>query len=187
MDQQQVFVVMGALIAAFFLVVTIVIGSRYTKAGPDEALVITGGRTGVRVVRGGGTFVWPVIESVKRLSLKVLTVRARASAFHSALGAPAQLETTAMVKVDATTEESLMQAAQNLLGGPDVASRIATEVIEQHMRSVLGTLEAEAVFKDIDKLGKRLQAAARPDLEKLGLQVVTFTLGVAKVDSQRGA
>ena len=55
--------------------------NRYTKVGPNEVMVISGrqhrtpdGRpVGFRVVKGGGTFVWPIFEKADILSLELLT------------------------------------------------------------------------------------------------------------------
>src|SRR4029077_8456623 len=60
--------------------------SRYAKVGPNEVLVVSGRKhryadpdgtvqmRGFRVVKGGGTFVIPVIEKMDTLSLELLTI-----------------------------------------------------------------------------------------------------------------
>ena len=72
----------------FLLFVYIVLRARYKKAGPDEALIVYGRRKlmgkkmisdegeaeGFRIVRGGGTFIWPAWEGYERLSLKIMTL-----------------------------------------------------------------------------------------------------------------
>lgn len=50
-------VLLGALGGAFVLTVLFILGSRYRKVGPNEALVISGGSRGFRIIRGGGIFV----------------------------------------------------------------------------------------------------------------------------------
>jgi len=56
--------------------------SRYTKVGPNQVLVVSGnkhrvtertgrGGAGLRIVKGGGTFVMPVFEKVDLLSLEL--------------------------------------------------------------------------------------------------------------------
>ena len=66
----------------------LVIRVRYKKAGPDEALIVYGRRKllgakvrdekgdaeGFRIVRGGGTFVWPAWEHYEILSLRMMTL-----------------------------------------------------------------------------------------------------------------
>ena len=74
-----------AVIFVLFIVLLFIAG-RYQKVGPNEALVISGRgtfrvdpssgrkeRIGYRIVKGGGTVVWPVLERAERLSLEVMT------------------------------------------------------------------------------------------------------------------
>ena len=72
-------------------VVYLIVRGRYKKAGPDEALIVFGRRKllgrkvlddkgeveSFRIIRGGGTFVWPAWESYEYISLKMITGRAR--------------------------------------------------------------------------------------------------------------
>jgi len=82
---QTVFIIVGIAANLFvFLVIATIWASRYTKVGPDEVLVISGRKylvkdpegklqtVGFRMVKGGGTFVWPVYEKCAVLSLKPL-------------------------------------------------------------------------------------------------------------------
>jgi flotillin len=67
-------------------VFTAVWASRYTKVGPNEVLIISGrqhryadgeGKStvrGFRIVKGGGTFIIPVVEKADILSLELLTI-----------------------------------------------------------------------------------------------------------------
>ena len=48
---------------------------RYRICGPNEVMVISGrGKLGFRIVKGGGTFIWPTIERVDKLSLDDMTL-----------------------------------------------------------------------------------------------------------------
>ena len=60
-------IVAGSVLAGLLVVAFIVWAHQYTKAGPNEVLIVSGGRgktaegerTGYRIVRGGGTYVRP--------------------------------------------------------------------------------------------------------------------------------
>ena len=82
------------IIAAVGIVIVVFLiaaiwASRYTKVGPNQVIVVSGwkrkyvepdgtvGTRGFRIVKGGGTFVIPVIEKVDVLSLELLTISAR--------------------------------------------------------------------------------------------------------------
>src|ERR1051325_3188559 len=77
-----------AIVGLVFVVfVFLMVGaSRYTKVGPNQVLVVSGrkykltdadgtGHTrGFRIVKGGGSFIVPVLENVDILSLELLTI-----------------------------------------------------------------------------------------------------------------
>ena len=76
------------VIGIVLLFAYVLVRSRYKKAGPDEALIVYGRRKffgkkvrgdkgeieGFRIVRGGGTFVWPAWEQYEKLSLRMMTL-----------------------------------------------------------------------------------------------------------------
>ena len=62
----------GSVLVALALIAFAVWAHQYTKVGPNEVLIISGRKRrgkGYRIIRGGGTFVWPFREKVQRLSL----------------------------------------------------------------------------------------------------------------------
>ena len=74
--------------------------SRYTKVGPNEVLVVSGREyrvmaadgtpavRGFRIVKGGGTFVLPVMEKVDILSLELLTIDVQTPEVYTSKGVP---------------------------------------------------------------------------------------------------
>ena len=78
--------VVGGFFALIFLYV--LARALYKKAGPDEALIVYGRRKlfgskvrdeegqvqSFRIIRGGGTFVFPAWEQGEYLSLKMMTL-----------------------------------------------------------------------------------------------------------------
>src|SRR5436309_507820 len=78
-------IVVVVLLFGFFVFAAIFAG-RYTKVGPNQVLILSGRKhkfveadgnvqtRGFRVVKGGGTFVLPVLEKVDVLSLELLTI-----------------------------------------------------------------------------------------------------------------
>src|SRR5258708_7917602 len=104
------------LIAVVVIVLVIFIGlvmvlSRYTKVGPNQVLVVSGRRhrfteadgtvvtRGFRIVKGGGTFVYPVVEKVDILSLELLTIDVQTPEVYTSKGVPVKVDGVAQVKV----------------------------------------------------------------------------------------
>ena len=112
---------MGAEIFFFFLIVIplvlffayLLIRVRYKKAGPDEALIVFGRRKvfgkkvrsekgeieGFRIIRGGGTFVWPAWEQYEVLSLRMMTLEIDMPHVYTVQGIPINVKAVAQVKV----------------------------------------------------------------------------------------
>jgi len=71
MSQFEVIAV--ASLAVFALVFLISLSARlFRKAGPNQALIVYGIR-GPRVIKGHGTFVFPMVESSRELSLELMS------------------------------------------------------------------------------------------------------------------
>ena len=74
------------VIVVLVLLVLSMIASRYRKVGPNQVLIITGGllkgpyltvvpetSTRVKVVKGGGAFVWPIIQQAQVINMDTFT------------------------------------------------------------------------------------------------------------------
>src|SRR5215212_4260518 len=108
-----VFAVLAAFLVLFVLfILFLLISGRYQKVGPNEALIISGRgttrtdpttgqkeRIGYRIVKGGGTIVWPVLETAKRLSLEVMTIEVETPRVYTAQGVQVTVDGIAQVKV----------------------------------------------------------------------------------------
>ena len=176
--------IMGAvLLGAVLLTVVFVVGSRYRKVGPNEALVISGGRRGFRIIRGGGTFVWPVLETAEVMNLDVMTIHVHTPAVYTIQGVPVQVDGIAQIKLDSTSEASLATAAEQFLGrNRNDVMNVALQTVEGHLRAILGTLEVEQIYKDRETFAHQVQEFAQSDLKNMGMKIVSFTLRDIKDD-----
>ena len=111
------------------------------------------------MVKGGGTFVIPVIEQAAVLSLEVFTVEVKRTNVRTGKGVPAQVEAVAQVKIDGD-DASLARAAESLLSKrPDEISNIIRPLLEKHLRAVLGGVTIEALTLTVDKTAAAVTAA----------------------------
>ena len=73
--------------------------------------------------------------------------------------------------------ESIATAAEQFLGKPDEeVNSIAMQTLEGHLRAILGQMTVEDVFKNRDEFARNVQEVAASDLNKMGLQIVSFTI-----------
>jgi len=164
----------GALVGTLF-VLLLLLASLFKKAGPNEALVISGaGRVRLRV--GGGAIVVPLLQKFERLSLEVITIDVSTPEVYTEQGVPVQVDGIAQVKVD-STDIGIRTAAEQFLGRMQTEIQsVARQTLEGHLRAILGTMVVEDIYKNREGFAQRVQEAAVPDLANMGLRIVSFTL-----------
>jgi flotillin len=181
----------GAVFALFFvvLVLAFVYSSRYKKVGPNEVLIISGRKvtitdpaTGQRVrrsfhpVRGGGTFIWPVVERVDMLSLELMTIEVVTSNVYTSQGVPVSVDGVAQVKVGSDDVSIVTASEQFLSKNTAQIQNVALQTLEGHLRGILGNLSVEEIYRDRDKFAQRVQEVSALDMKNMGLTIVSFTI-----------
>jgi flotillin len=175
-------------IVTVFVIFGAVWASRYTKVGPNEVLVISGRthrfvdldgsvrKRGFHVVKGGGAFVWPVLEKVDTLSLELLTIDVQTPEVYTSKGVPVRVDGVAQIKVKGDDISIGTAAEQFLSKGSEDIRNIATQTLEGHLRAILGTLTVEEIYQNRDAFASKVQEVAAGDLANMGLQIVSFTI-----------
>ncbi|WP_412060409.1 flotillin family protein [Rubrivirga sp. IMCC45206] len=178
----------AVLVAVAFVALVVLVASRYKTVSPDEAMIITGAALGgknvltdesarkVKIVRGGGAFIVPIVQQREQLSLLSHKLDVMTPEVYTAEGVPVMTDGVAVIKVGSSVED-VATAAEQFLGKPDEELRAeAREVLEGHLRAILGTLTVEEVYRNRDKFAQEVQSVAARDLKKMGLQIVSFTI-----------
>ncbi len=171
------------------LVLAMVYSSRYKKVGPNEVLIISGRTTSgteattgksyrrsFRVVRGGGTFIWPVLERTDRLSLELMTIEIVTPNVYTMQGVPVTVDGVAQVKIG-SDDVSIVTAAEQFLSKKVVEiQNVALQTLEGHLRAIVGAMTVEEIYKDRDKFAQRVQEVSALDMKNMGLSIVSFTI-----------
>src|SRR6185437_11443658 len=175
-------------VALVFFVFLIIWASRYTKVGPNQVLVISGRKhriadadgnvreVGFRVVKGGGVFVWPVVEKVDILSLELLTIDVQTPEVYTSKGVPVKVDGVAQTKVKGDDISIATAAEQFLSKGVDEIKNIAMQTLEGHLRAILGTMTVEEIYQNRDAFASKVQEVAAGDMANMGLGIVSFTI-----------
>src|SRR5436190_913373 len=162
--------------------------SRYTKVGPNQVLIISGRQyrqadpdgtvhtRGFRIVKGGGTFVFPVIEKVDILSLELLTIDVQTPEVYTSKGVPVKVDGVAQIKVKGDDVSIATAAEQFLSKGTDDIKNIAMQTLEGHLRAILGTMTVEDIYQNRDAFAQKVQEVAAGDMANMGLGIVSFTI-----------
>ena len=192
-------VVVVVAIAVVLIVVIAVVGAIYAKvrfkiATPDEALIITGRKSGKpvinpetgdettdlsgqRVVIGGGTFVKPIFEQVVRLSLASQSFSVAAEDATTKSGVGVTLRSIAVVKVGGT--ERMVRAAGQRFAGrsqEQVIEQQTSEVLVGVLRTIAGTLTVESILYERQEFSKEVKDIAVPMLAERGLVLENFEI-----------
>jgi flotillin len=178
-------IVAGSVLAGLLVIAFIVWAHQFTKAGPNEVLIISGRRArkgddgepvGYRIVRGGGTYVRPFREKVQRLSLELMQFDVRSGETYSMHGVPIQVDGVCMVKVDPSDAGIQLAAEQFLSRGRDDIVRTAQQAVEGHLRAAVGAHSIEDVYRERAKLIAATKQTVSPDLNAMGLELVSLTI-----------
>ena len=86
------YAIIAAVVVLVLLPTTLVAVSRLIViAEPNEAVVLTGRRSGYRIVRGGRTFRVPLIERASRIPLRTIPIEVKIDNAFSKGGIPLEM------------------------------------------------------------------------------------------------
>merc|ERR1719154_542788 len=88
------------------------------------------------------------------------------------------LTVTGVAQVKIMKEEKFLEiAAEQFLGKKeDEITETILQTLEGHLRAILGTLTVEEVYKDRDMFANLVRDIAKPDVGKMGIEILSFTI-----------
>src|SRR5437773_2934847 len=171
----EMWILAGLSVLALLLLMSM-LASLYRKAGPHEALVVYGFR-GTRVVKGHGTLIFPMIEAVRQLSLELMSFDvAPVQDLYTKQGVAVTVEAVAQIKVKSDLESIHTASEQFLTKTPDQRESLIRLVMEGHLRGIIGQLAVEEIVKQPEMVGERMRSTCADDMNKMGLEVISFTI-----------
>jgi flotillin len=174
-DQMPILVYVGLAVLTLFFFMA-VLAKLFRKAGPHEALVIYGLR-GTRIVKGGGTIIYPMIEQCRELSLELMSFDvAPQQSLYSKQGVAVTIEAVAQIKVKSDPESIRTASEQFLTKRPEQREGLIRLVMEGHLRGIIGQLTVEQIVKEPEMVADRMRSTCADDMNKMGLEVISFTL-----------
>ena len=172
------------LIIALVLGLGLFFASRY-KVCPTNRLLVISGATRLsnemgdplpKVIAGGGTFVWPIIQQFDYLDLAPFTLRvalqdalsaetirvAVPSAFTLAVGNAAPLKENAATRLLGKTEDEIKS--------------LAAETIVGTLRQVIAIMTIQEINSNRDEFRRKIETTLVPELTKLGLALLNVNI-----------
>lgn len=180
-----IIIVAAVIIAAIILVFL----KNYRKVGPNEVLIISGGRkrsvtmpdgttrqVGYRIRIGGGTFVRPFIEQAQILPLEIIPMDIQVDDAISTNGIRCTLRGTAEVKISGD-EGAIHLAAEQFLGRPlsDIRD-VALRTLEGSTRGLIGTMNLESLNRNRKEFTAKVFEDVSEYFANMGLKLLSFNL-----------
>ena len=166
-------IILGVFLAIFLV---IFIACSYTKARPDEAIMISGlGKR--KILRGKAGWKIPFLQRKDRLSLKVFQVDIKTrESIPTNEFININVDGVANLKIS-SDPELLERAFEATLGmNQDDLIEQVKQVLEGNMREIIGTVGIRQLVQDRKGVAEAVKENVIPDMSKLGLELVNFNI-----------
>lgn len=144
--------------------------------GPISTGISTGGG-GHRVIVGGGTVVFPVIQQASYLSLECRSIVLEPETpYITKDGTQIKFRAVAQAKVKADAVSVLTAAEAFLNQSPEQITDLINEIMLAHTRALAGTMTYTEILHDLNGFSQRVQEESISSLKKFGMTVITYSI-----------
>ncbi len=154
---------------------------------PNEALLISGSKrrsdaTQFRIVTGHGSFVVPVKQRARMLSLALREAEITEECITNQ-GIRLNVRAVAAFKVG-DDQASIANAARRFLSEQDRMEVLVGRVFAGHLRSIIGGLTVEQIIRERDRVAQEVKEGSHSEMEKLG--IVVDALEIQEIEDSSG-
>ncbi|TVZ06015.1 flotillin family protein [Trebonia kvetii] len=154
---------------------------------PNEALLISGSKrrreeTQFRIVTGHGSFVMPVKQRARLLSLALREAEITEECITNQ-GIRLNVRAVAAFKVG-DDSASIANAARRFLSEQDRMETLVGRVFAGHLRSIVGGLTVEQIIRERDRVAQEIKDGSHAEMEKLG--IVVDALEIQEIEDSSG-
>ena len=176
MMTNTILLIVGVMVLVLMFLMA-VMAKLYRKAGPHEALIVYGfardpGNQGPRNRHHPRWW-----SQLRGLSLELMSFDvAPKQDLYTRQGVAVTVEAVAQIKVKSDPESILTAAEQFLTKPPEEREGLIRLVMEGHLRGIIGQLTVEEIVKQPEMVGDRMRSTCADDMNKMGLEVISFTI-----------
>jgi flotillin len=154
---------------------------------PNEALLISGSKhrreqAQFRIVTGHGSFVLPVKQKARVLSLALREAVIEEECITNQ-GIRLNVRAVAAFKVG-DDEVSIANAARRFLSEQNRMEILVGRVFAGHLRSIIGGLTVEQIIRERDRVAQEIKDGSHAEMEKLG--IVVDALEIQEIEDATG-
>src|SRR5438067_4218062 len=167
-------VVVVAVVVVFILIQTY--GRLLRKVGPNQALIVYGAG-GTKIITGGSKLVIPLTQRADVFPLELMSFDvAPRQDLYTSQGVAVNVEAVTQIKVRSDDASITTAAEQFLSKSQQERENLIRLVMEGHLRGIVGQLTVEDLVKDPENVGAKMLKTVTPDMDKMGLEVISFTI-----------
>lgn len=170
-------IVVGLSIAVVIGLIVLLGVMSYLKAPPNMAFVVSGLKKEPRYIIGTNGWRIPFLERLDKLYLGVIGVDVKTrEPVPTAEYVDVFVDANVNIKIG-STDELMNRAAKNFLNQKqtDIAAK-AQQVLEGNVREIIGQMELTQLVSDRQAFAEKVLQNVTPDMNKLGLEVVSFNV-----------
>ena len=170
-------IVVGLSIAVVIGLIVFLGVMSYLKAPPNMAFVVSGLKKEPRYIIGTNGWRIPFLERLDKLYLGVIGVDVKTrEPVPTAEYVDVFVDANVNIKIG-STGELMNRAAKNFLNQKpmDIAAK-AQQVLEGNVREIIGQMELTQLVSDRQAFAEKVLQNVTPDMNKLGLEVVSFNV-----------
>jgi flotillin len=154
---------------------------------PNEALLISGSKrqsqdTQFRIVTGHGSFVLPIKQKARILSLALREAEIVEECI-TIQGIRLNVRAVAVFKVG-DDPVSIANAARRFLAEQNRVEELVGRVFAGHLRSIIGGLTVEEIIRERDRVAQEIKDGSHAEMEKLG--IVVDALQIQEIEDATG-
>jgi len=154
---------------------------------PNEALLISGSKrrkqgTEFRIVTGHGSFVLPIKQKARILSLALREAEITEECITNQ-GIRLSVRAVAAFKVG-DDQASIANAARRFLSEQDRMEVLVGRIFAGHLRSIIGGLTVEQIIRERDRVAQEVKDGSHSEMEKLG--IVVDALEIQEIEDASG-
>ncbi len=154
---------------------------------PNEALLISGSKrqaqdTQFRIVTGHGSFVLPIKQKARILSLALREAEIVEECVTNQ-GIRLNVRAVSVFKVG-DDSVSIANAARRFLAEQDRMEELVGRIFAGHLRSIIGGLTVEQIIRERDRVAQEIKDGSHAEMEKLG--IVVDALQIQEIEDATG-
>jgi flotillin len=188
MDWLTILIIGGITLVVLVLLI-ILVRLQYKRVGPNEILIISGGRKnritladgstkdiGFRFKIGGGAFVNPLTQRAEKMVIEVIPVQFKSPVWRTQNGIPIIAEYAAQVSINISDYALYLAITHFLSAGREGIQAVASTILEGRVREVIGTMTVEQILTERKEFTEKVFQGVQTDLNNLGLIMQSFAL-----------